>query len=105
MSSLSALIRNGVQASAPNGLVRVKAAVVPGGVEFVVKDNGVGMSRDTLDRAGDPFFTTKDPGQGLGLGLFLVKSFASQVGGALSLSSSLGQGTEARLFVPQEAVL
>jgi len=41
----------------------------------------------------------------LGLGLFLVKSFASQVGGALSLSSSLGQGTEARLFVPQEAVL
>ena len=105
VSSLSALIRNGVQASAPNGLVRVKAAVVPGGVEFVVKDNGVGMSRDTLDRAGDPFFTTKDPGQGLGLGLFLVKSFASQVGGALSLSSSLGQGTEARLFVPQEAVL
>lgn len=103
VSSLAALIRNGAQASAPDGVVQVRAATLPGGVEFVVSDRGVGMSRDTLERAGDPFFTTKDPGQGLGLGLFLVKSYASQVGGAFSLSSSLNEGTEARLFVPQEA--
>jgi len=102
VSSLAALVRNGLQASPKGRPVRVTAKVLGDGVEFVVRDEGSGMSPEVLCRAGDPFFTTKDPGKGLGLGLFLVKSFASQVGGRFSVHSSAGSGTEASLFIPQE---
>lgn len=102
VSSLAALVRNGLQASPKGRPVRVTAKVLGDGVEFVVRDEGSGMSPEVLCRAGDPFFTTKDPGKGLGLGLFLVKSFASQVGGRFSVQSSAGSGTKASLFVPQE---
>ena len=63
------------------------------------------MSQETLERVGDPFFTTKDPGEGLGLGVFLVKSFANHVGGSFTISSVLGKGTEVRLFVPRHVVV
>jgi two-component system, sensor histidine kinase RegB len=51
-------------------------------------------------RAGEPFFSTKPPGQGLGLGLFLARSLADELGGTLELESVPGQGTTARLRVP-----
>jgi two-component system sensor histidine kinase RegB len=105
VSSLHALVRNGVQASTKGGLVSLTARLVGGGIEFVVKDSGKGMDQETLRRVGDPFFTTKDPGEGLGLGVFLVKSFANHVGGSFAISSVLGNGTEVRLFVPREVAV
>jgi two-component system sensor histidine kinase RegB len=53
-----------------------------------------------LARAGDPFFTTKAPGEGMGLGLFLTRTVLERIGGKLSLSSSPGQGTRATVQVP-----
>ncbi len=105
VSSLSALVRNGAQASAEGEAVTLKAQPQADGIEFVVSDRGGGMSTEVLARVGDPFFTTKGSGQGLGLGVFLVKLFASQVGGAFSMSSEVGKGSEARLLVPREAAL
>ena len=56
------------------------------------------MSQDALHRAGEPFYTTKEAGQGMGLGLFLARAFAERCGGSLSLRSD--RGTTAILELP-----
>jgi PAS domain S-box-containing protein len=65
-----------------------------------VADNGSGMSPDVIARVFEPFFTTKAIGKGTGLGLSQVYGFARQSGGAASISSSVGRGTEIRLYLP-----
>ncbi len=87
--------------------VQAKAAgpVVPAGLEgdrFVlirVIDTGTGMSPETLQRAIEPFYSTKDVGRGTGLGLSMVHGLAAQLGGAFELRSTLGCGTEARFWL------
>ena len=58
------------------------------------------MSQEVLGRASDPFFTTKEPGRGIGLGLFLTRNVISKLGGHLEFRSALGQGTEAVVTIP-----
>ncbi|MDZ4364411.1 MAG: PAS domain S-box protein [Brevundimonas sp.] len=65
-----------------------------------VTDNGVGMAHDVIDRVFEPFFTTKPVGKGTGLGLSQVHGFAHQSGGGAAITSTLGQGTEIRLYLP-----
>ena len=72
-------------------------------VVLTVSDDGEGMSEEVLARATEPFFTTKDLGQGTGLGLSMVYGFAQQSGGHLSLSSRPGVGTSLRLYLPRAA--
>ena len=69
-------------------------------VALVVADNGPGMSRDTLDHAFEPFFSTKDAGQGTGLGLAQVYGFAQQSGGTALIESRPGDGVRVRLVMP-----
>jgi signal transduction histidine kinase len=70
-------------------------------VSFIVTDHGSGMDAETLRRATEPFFTTKDPGRGMGLGLFLVRLVADRNGGRLLVTSEPGQGTTAVLELPE----
>lgn len=65
-----------------------------------VMDTGAGMSHETLTRAIEPFFTTKDKGYGSGLGLSMVDGFAAQSGGSVQISSILGEGTKVDLWLP-----
>ncbi len=76
------------------------AARPAGYVCVSVSDNGSGMSEATLQRAIEPFFSTKETGKGTGLGLSMVHGFASQSEGAFVLSSQLGGGTRAQLYLP-----
>jgi PAS domain S-box-containing protein len=69
-------------------------------VKISVTDTGSGMEEMTLQRAVEPFFTTKNPGQGTGLGLSMVHGLAAQSGGELVLSSRHGAGTTASLWLP-----
>ena len=69
-------------------------------VVFSVSDTGLGMSEETLARAVEPFFTTKDVGRGSGLGLSMVYGFARQSGGYLHIDSHLGYGTRIDLYLP-----
>ena len=71
-------------------------------LSITVRDRGSGMTPEVLARAGEPFFTTKPPGQGLGLGLFLARSLAEQLGGRCSIDSSPSRGTTARMILPLE---
>jgi CheY-like chemotaxis protein len=70
-------------------------------VRLGVTDTGSGMDAATLERACEPFFTTKPLGQGTGLGLAMARGFAQQSGGGFAISSILGQGTTVMLWFPQ----
>lgn len=65
-----------------------------------VSDNGSGMAPDVIARVFEPFFTTKAVGKGTGLGLSQVYGFARQSGGAAQISSTVGRGTEIKLYLP-----
>ncbi|WP_428537195.1 PAS domain S-box protein [Rhodopila sp.] len=72
-------------------------------VRIAVSDTGVGMDRTVLARVTEPFFTTKQPGKGTGLGLAMAKGFVEQSGGSLSIDSVIGRGTRIVLWLPSVA--
>ena len=71
-------------------------------VMLAVSDSGTGIERDILDKVIEPFFTTKGPHLGTGLGLAMVHGFARQSGGALRIYSEVGVGTTVRILLPAE---
>ena len=60
------------------------------------------MPGEVLARIGEPFFTTKAPGRGMGLGLFLARAVIEGVGGTLQIDSRAGEGTEVRVVLPTD---
>lgn len=70
---------------------------------LTVADTGYGMDKVTLEKAIDPFFSTKELGKGTGLGLSMIHGLAVQLNGALKLDSTVGKGTRAELWLPMAA--
>jgi two-component system NtrC family sensor kinase len=68
-----------------------------------LSDTGVGMAAEVASRAFEPFYTTKEVGQGSGLGLSQVYGFARQSGGTVAIASEPGNGTTVTLFLPRAA--
>jgi two-component system sensor histidine kinase RegB len=96
--ALSSLIKNAFDASDAVAAVTISAVEQNDNVLIAVTDTGAGFSEEGLKRAGEPFYTTKPPGRGLGLGLFLARIFAERAGGTLRLDSR--NGTTATLDLP-----
>ncbi|HET6806500.1 MAG TPA: ATP-binding protein [Frateuria sp.] len=71
-----------------------------GYVRIAVTDTGVGMDRETMARAVEPFFSTKETGRGTGLGLSMVHGLAGQLGGHFAIDSTPGVGTRVELWLP-----
>lgn len=99
---LTHLLTNAAHALPPlGGTVRVQARrTLLGNIEVSVGDNGAGIPADLVDRVCEPFFTTKDPGKGVGLGLTLVRQVVTGLGGALRIQSQVGEGTVVTLELP-----
>ncbi|HUB58928.1 MAG TPA: ATP-binding protein [Candidatus Micrarchaeia archaeon] len=100
VQALAALVRNALDSSEPGVPIHVGVELAGDFARFAVKDSGLGMSLETLRRVGEPFFTTKDPSKGMGLGVFLVRTLAERLGGQLTFESSEGLGTTALLDIP-----
>jgi two-component system sensor histidine kinase RegB len=76
------------------------AAVDERQVGFSVIDHGPGMPASVLERLGEPYFTTKPPGAGAGLGVYVAVRLAESLGGSLQVQSELGRGVTVCLLVP-----
>ena len=100
LQSVTALLKNAADASPRNLPIHLSIRVAGDRLQFRVEDHGAGMSDETLRRIGEPFFTTKEPGRGMGLGTFLASAFAEQLGGRLTYASDLGKGTLAVFEIP-----
>jgi CheY-like chemotaxis protein len=69
-------------------------------VRLVIKDTGVGIPPEVIERIFDPFFTTRDIGKGTGLGLSLVHGIVTDLGGAIDVDSVIGEGTSFEIWLP-----
>jgi two-component system sensor histidine kinase RegB len=98
--AVSILVDNAMDASPAGAIVTLGIHRRDGRIVFEVRDRGPGMLPEVARRAGEPFFTTKPPGKGMGLGLFLARLVAEKLGGSLKLESESGQGTRAVLEIP-----
>lgn len=102
--AIRGVVKNALQASAEGRPVRLALSREPVGWRLAVEDEGSGMPAEVLARAGEPFFTTKPPGEGMGLGLFLARAVLDQLGGRLELRSVSGQGTRVEMRWPAEGL-
>ena len=100
VQSLVALIKNALDASGAADRVVLAIRRDAGAVAIAVEDRGAGIPAHVLAKVGEPFFTTKQPGRGLGLGVFLARVFFESRGGALSIESTPGAGTRALVRLP-----
>ena len=87
--------------AAPNDAHRPPELAPGDYVCIAVSDTGAGMSEEILAKAPEPFFTTKEVGKGSGLGLSMVYGVARQSGGGIALTSSVGEGTTVRVYLPR----
>lgn len=70
-------------------------------VVLAVRDSGSGIPAEIIEQVTEPFFTTKDVGEGTGLGLSMVYGFARQSGGAIDIVSRVGEGTVVEIWLPR----
>jgi two-component system sensor histidine kinase RegB len=98
--ALRSLLKNAIQASPPGEPVELRFSKRGQMVQADVSDKGSGIPPEILERVGEPFFTTKVPGEGMGLGLFLTRALAEQLGGDIEVTSKPGSGTTASLRLP-----
>ncbi|MBM4267294.1 MAG: PAS domain S-box protein [Deltaproteobacteria bacterium] len=97
------LITNAVQAMPEGGELRVRTEPLDGDrVGLSVSDTGVGIPPERLGRIFDPFYTTKSPGEGTGLGLSVVHSVITNAGGTIEVTSHQGHGSTFSIALPAE---
>ena len=102
VQALRGIVKNARQAS-PEGEgidLSVGENANATGLLLEVKDQGLGMSEDVLQHVGEPFFTQKLTGEGMGLGIFFARSVVEQLNGKIELTSSPGRGTCVSVELP-----
>ncbi len=102
VQAISSLLKNAFDASDATSDVGLRFARRGDMVRIEVHDRGAGLSPEIRRRLGEPFYTTKEPGQGMGLGLFLTRTFAERAGGTLQFDTD--NGTTAILEIPARPV-
>ncbi len=96
------LVVNALQAMPQGGKLTVRTGASHRGVSLMVEDTGAGMSDYVREQVFVPFFTTKDVGEGTGLGLPVVHGIVTSHGGTIHVYSQLGRGTRFEIWLPRE---
>jgi two-component system, sensor histidine kinase RegB len=101
--AIANLLDNAAEATEgrPAGDVRIGLTRRGDQLRIEVQDNGIGVPEALLRRIGEPFFTTKEPGRGTGLGLYLARHVVERQGGGMTVESEEGRGTQVTLTVPE----
>ncbi len=99
-TSVRALVQNALDASPPGLKVDLRLVRSDDALTISVTDEGEGMDSGQIERALEPFFTTKEVGRGMGLGLYLASSFIESLGGELTIESSRGRGSTVTIRIP-----
>ncbi|OKY75867.1 MAG: hypothetical protein BM485_05895 [Desulfobulbaceae bacterium DB1] len=102
--TLRNVLKNAMDASEPGTPIFLACNMDQNHIFFSVQDYGSGMDEETARRALDPFFTTKEPGRGMGLGLYLAQSMVQRYGGDVFIESEPGMGTTVTLTFAREQV-
>jgi signal transduction histidine kinase len=95
------LLINAHQAISGAGIVEITTKMSKQSMVMVqISDSGCGISKDAIDQIWDPFFTTKDVGQGIGLGLAVTYNIIKRLGGDISVESQVGKGSKFTVRMP-----
>lgn len=100
--AVRAIVKNAIDAAGHPQKVTLYAATAGTNVTMKIEDQGAGIAPETLRRIGEPFFTTKEPGKGMGLGVYLARNVIERLGGTLEYSSKPGRGTVVSISIPRE---
>ncbi|MBU9714208.1 PAS domain-containing sensor histidine kinase [Evansella tamaricis] len=92
------IIKNGIEAMPDGGEIRIQVKKEKDGVILSFLDEGVGISKELLEKLGEPFYTTKE--KGTGLGFMVSKKIIENHGGNIKVSSELGKGTTIEVYLP-----
>jgi len=95
------LITNAIHATGSGGKITIMLEGMGEEVALTVKDTGQGIPRENLGKIFEPFFSTKSPGKGTGLGLFVTRNIIEKLGGTIKVDSQLGQGTSFSIKLPK----
>ena len=99
--AMRAIIQNGIDADNSGSPVEVTVSDTGDSWQWLIKDQGDGMSNEQLKRVSEPFFTTKPPGKGMGLGVFLARNVVGRLGGSIEFETRPEKGTTVRLKLPK----
>ncbi len=95
------LITNSIHATPKQGKITIKLEAKGKDVVIQVKDTGEGIPKENMKRIFEPFFSTKSPGKGTGLGLFVTRGIIDKLGGKTEVESQVGHGTVFSITLPQ----
>ena len=95
------LLTNAVHAVGSEGSISISLEDLDGQLAITVRDSGEGIPRENLDKIFEPFFSTKSPGEGTGLGLFVTRSIIEKLGGSIEVESEIGQGASFCIRLPK----
>ena len=96
------LLTNAIHAVNSKGTITIAIENVGDSWTITVSDTGPGIPRENLDKIFEPFFSTKSPGQGTGLGLFVSRGIVEKLGGTIEVASKIGQGARFSIRLPKQ---
>ncbi len=103
-SAILNILINALDATEPGGKINVETQNSnmqdSKGIDILISDTGSGIPQEDLHKLFDPFYTTKDPGKGTGLGLAVSLGIVQRHGGTITVKSELGKGTSFRVWLP-----
>ncbi len=94
------ILLNSVQAISSEGTISVFVGVSDDNAQIIISDTGCGISEKNISRITDPFFTTRDPGEGTGMGLAIVQNIIRVHKGQITFSSEQNRGTTVKIILP-----